>query len=294
MLKTRIAPTPSGLLHFGNALSFAITAALAEKLEAVIMLRIDDLDEKRIKPEYIQDVFDTLDQLGIFPVEGPKNSEQLNAKWSQQLRVDSYQRAINKLIKAGHAYSCGCSRKDLEEISPNGSDHGCRALLKVEIDEKPIRIRLPQPCIILFQDELLGEVSIDLNEVMPDFILRKRDGTPSYQIASLVDDVQFGANLIVRGEDLVASTGAQLYLANLLGLSVFSESKFFHHQLVKDLDGNKLSKTVGADSLKSLRESDVKDKMVFQRLSALIGMEPAAENLHGFKVNLNLQMLKQP
>ena len=140
----------------------------------------------------------------------------------------------------------------------------------------------------------MGEVSIDLNEVMPDFILRRRDGIPAYQIASLVDDVNFGVNMIVRGEDLLASTAAQLHLAELLGLSEFRQSDFYHHKLITSKDGTKLSKSSGASSLKALKESGSDTKALFQELSALIGMEPKSHDLQSFGAYLKLDLLKQP
>ena len=140
----------------------------------------------------------------------------------------------------------------------------------------------------------MGEVQIDLNEAMPDLIIRRRDGLPSYQIASLVDDQYFGVDLIVRGQDLLPSTAAQLFLAEMLGLDQFSRSEFYHHKLIAGKDGSKLSKSAGASSLKALRDKGVDTKAVFHKLSALIGMEPRSHDLQSFCTYFDVELLKQP
>lgn len=290
---TRLAPTPSGFLHIGNALSFAVTASIAAKSNAEVFLRIDDLDQERTRPEYIQDVFDTLDQLGIKHTQGPRSVQELENEWSQSLRTQAYSEVIECLKGQGHLYSCGCSRKDLDTVAPNSPDHACRNRITQAAD-KPLRIKLPKTCIAEFNDELMGHVSVDLNKEMPDFIVKRRDGLPSYQVASLVDDVEFGVNIIVRGEDLLASTAAQIYLAKLLGFDRFIGSRFYHHRLLTSESGEKLSKSEGSDSLKSMRETGSDTKLVYQQLSALLKIGPKANDLESFTRYIDLQKLTQP
>lgn len=287
---TRLAPTPSGFLHLGNAMSFAITAAVAAKSNAVVLLRIDDLDHERIRPEYIQDVFDTLNQLGIEYSQGPKTAAELSGQWSQTLRTQHHIDAIDRLQSGGHLYSCSCSRKDLSGAGPNSADHGCRNETAIS-DDQPLRLRLPENCVVNFLDELSGNVSVDLNALMPDPIIKRRDGIPSYQIASLVDDVEFGVNLVVRGEDLLASTATQIYLGQLLGFDEFIGSKFYHHRLIASETGEKLSKSAGSDSLKSMRETGSDTKHVYQQLSALLEIKPKANDLESFTRFIDLQKL---
>src|SRR5688500_4640510 len=118
-VKTRIAPTPSGYLHAGNALSFILTKALAERTGAKILLRIDDLDQERVRKEYVQDIFDTLDFLGIEWHEGPRNYEDYKNHYSQQHRMDHYTSALQQLLEKNAVFSCTCSRSMLD-----GTYHG--------------------------------------------------------------------------------------------------------------------------------------------------------------------------
>lgn len=285
---TRIAPTPSGFLHIGNALSFAVTASIAAKSNADVLLRIDDLDQERARPEYIQDVFDTLDQLGIKHTQGPRSAQELANEWSQNLRTQAYSKAIERLKSQVQLYSCCCSRKDLHTLAPNSPDHACRNRITQAAD-RPLRIKLPKTCIVEFNDELMGQVSVDLNKAMPDFIVKRRDGLASYQVASLVDDFEFGVNIIVRGEDLLASTAAQIYLAKLLGFDRFIGSIFYHHRLITSENGEKLSKSAGSDSLKSIRETGSDTNLVYQRLSALLEIEPKVNDLESFINHIDLR-----
>ena len=116
--KTRIAPTPSGFLHLGNILSFAITAALALKNGTKILLRIDDLDRARVNQLYIQDIFDTLEFLEIPWDEGPRNINELEGSWSQRYRTALYREALQQLANDGKIFACTCSRNQLLNKRP--------------------------------------------------------------------------------------------------------------------------------------------------------------------------------
>src|SRR5580692_4653347 len=111
--KTRIAPTPSGFLHLGNVLSFAITAAIATKTGAKILLRIDDLDRDRVNKQYVQDIFDTLNFLEIPWDEGPRNYNEYESEYSQLHRMELYQAALQQLKNSGQVFACTCSRADV-------------------------------------------------------------------------------------------------------------------------------------------------------------------------------------
>jgi glutamyl/glutaminyl-tRNA synthetase len=118
--KTRIAPTPSGFLHEGNAFAFILTAALAQVYGASILLRVDDLDNDRKRPEYVDDLFQTLHWLGVDWKEGPTDANDLEQRWSQMHRIPLYEAALERLREKGLVYACGCSRKELSELkSPN-------------------------------------------------------------------------------------------------------------------------------------------------------------------------------
>lgn len=248
-LRTRIAPTPSGYLHAGNALNFLITQQLALEEGGTVLLRIDDLDTERVRPEYVHDIFDSLHWLGITWDEGPRDAEDFQQSWSQTLRLAEAHTMLLALKEAGHLYACTCSRKQ-------APDCPCRELdLPFDARETAWRLRIPDPCPVKLKSWPTGEVRLDLRSEMRDPILRQRNGSPAYQLASLVDDIRYGMTLIVRGEDLLPSSACQVYLAELLGLNAFQEVRFLHHPLIADGNGNKLSKSEGAYSLKAMRSA---------------------------------------
>jgi glutamyl-Q tRNA(Asp) synthetase len=235
--RTRIAPTPSGFLHKGNALNFLLVQALAKQSGASILLRIDDGDRERYRPAYAQNIFDTLHLLGIDWQEGPKNVKDLEEQWSQRHRMALYEQALRILAEKEAVFACTCSRT--EAVT-------CRC------EDKNISLRTPNAAWRLRTSEDLLTVKewnsitqTTLSAEMKNFVVRKRDGLPAYQLCSVVDDVHFGIDLIVRGEDLWPSTLAQLYLAKVLGLSSFLAVTFVHHPLLTNDDGEKLSKSVG-------------------------------------------------
>lgn len=254
--KTRIAPTPSGYLHLGNALSFLATAALAQKTGAAILLRIDDLDGERARPGYVQDIFDTLRFLEIGWNEGPRNPQDCAARWAQKHRLPLYHNALQQLREEGHLFACTCSRTEILRISPDGTYPGtCR--------DKGIPLDTPGVCWRLHTaaeqtvhvKHLDGTITMaTLPGDMHYFVVRKKDGMPAYQLASVVDDLHFGVDLVVRGADLWSSTLAQLHLATVLREPRFGETFFYHHPLLTDANGMKLSKSAGAESVRHLRE----------------------------------------
>ena len=249
----RIAPTPSGFLHIGNAYSFLLTEHLAKKENTKILLRIDDLDGERKRAEYVSDIFESMRWLDIKWDAGPEDENDFEAHWSQQTRISLYNDSVQRLKNSGEVFACECSRADLQAAV-------CVCAGKkidLETPGTALRLRVPAGTMIGFQDEKLGDVKIDLKEDLGDFVIRKKDGNPAYQLTSVVDDLQFGTTYIVRGEDLLFSTAAQLFLAEKLGENNFQKIKFYHHPLLKDAKGNKLSKSAGSASLKSLREKGV-------------------------------------
>lgn len=242
MLRTRIAPTPSGLLHAGNAVNFLLTEHLARSTGRELLLRIDDLDQERVRSVYIQDIFDQLERLGIHWDLGPRNTDELDSAWSQRHRLPLYHGLLEELRAAGQLFACTCTRTTITHCS-------CAAL-GTDLDAPDVtwRLRLTAPCLVTFRT-LHGTVSTDLAERMPPPVLRSREGRPAYQVASLADDLHFGIDLVVRGEDLFASTACQVHMARLLGRSAFTEALFVHHRLLLDAHGAKLSKSARAAAL---------------------------------------------
>jgi len=255
--RTRIAPTPSGFLHAGNAINFLLAARLAGATGATLLLRIDDLDAPRVRPEYVEDIFRSLEWLGIAWDEGPSGPEDLAANWSQRLRLPRYHTLLAALREKGVLYACDCSRSVLRQASLDGRYPGtCRDRgLPLDTPDRAWRLRVPDDAAIAIPPLIGSERMVRLADAMGDPVLRQRDGMPAYQIASLADDVDHGITFIVRGEDLLISSACQLHLASLPGLEGFLRTRFLHHPLLLGEDGHKLSKSDGASSLKAMREA---------------------------------------
>jgi len=269
---SRLAPTPSGFLHLGNAYAFAVTANIVSKTGGTLRLRIDDLDAPRVRSEYIQDIFDTLAWMGITEWSGPPDANVFEKNFSQQQRLPAYFDCINQLIDTGLTYACNCSRSSLIAMGHHAYPGICRhKKLGFNAPDTALRlVILPEKMPVRFFDYFTGQShAIDLVKEMGDFVIRRKDGQPAYQIASLCDDEFYGINTIVRGNDLLTSTAAQLYLAELLGKKAFLSTHFFHHPLLTLPNGEKLSKSAGSDSIKQLGANGLTWAAVKEKLPSI-------------------------
>ena len=281
--RTRLAPTPSGFLHPGNVLSFLLTAALAEKHGASVLLRIDDLDRERADDVYVQDIFDTLRFLEIRWDEGPQSLNEYHALYSQLHRLTLYDAALNRLRLGGHLFACTCSRAQILRASADGSYPGTCRNRRISLDHPGVNWRLLTP------DDLTVElrkgdgtlIRSGLPAQMRDFVVRKKDGLPAYQLSSVVDDEYFRVDMVVRGQDLWPSTLAQLYLGTLLD-SPFTAARFVHHRLLLDRDGNKLSKSAGSRSVRHFRKEGRTPADLLSELSRLLGRDLPVTNATEF------------
>jgi glutamyl-tRNA synthetase len=278
---TRIAPTPSGYLHPGNALNFLLTQALAERVGAQLRLRIDDLDQERVRPEYVEDVFETLHWLGITWQHGPTDAVDHEAHHSQQFRVPAYEALLGRLKERGVVYACSCSRAR-SVVQGSGSRCGgdCEAGT-VPFDDPAAnwRLRVPQDARASMLDWSGSTVEVDLFTAMGHPVLLQRgvDGRrprPAYQIASLSDDLAHGTTHLVRGLDLLPSSACQWYIAQLLEERAFLEIRFHHHALVRDGRGEKLSKSAGAGSVRALRLAGAGRDILAPQLLTLLAQVP--------------------
>lgn len=280
-LRTRIAPTPSGLLHMGNALSFTMTWALARASAGWLLLRIDDLDVGRRRRSYLEDIFRTLEWLGLDYDAGPSGPDDFLSHYSQHLRMAEYQQALEQLRQAGHLYACTCSRRQIREASANGRyPLTCRSRsLDFSAPQTAWRIRLEENARSIAQQEWrAGPQYYDLIEGMGDFVVRRKDKLPAYQLASLIDDSRWDINFIVRGKDLHSSSAAQLYLSDKLGLGKFQQSGFWHHDLITDQRGRKLSKSAGAAAMRHWRQNGKSPAPIIQMAAAWLGV-PSEEEI---------------
>ena len=264
-------------MHLGNVFSFSLTVALARRSGAGVLLRIDDLDRERVQREYVEDIFETLSFMKIPWDVGPRDVSEFEREYSQGHRLSLYRAALDRLREVGAVYACGCSRSQVLRASPEGVYPGTCRELGLDLDGEGVSWRMRTgagvPGVTGFAGAALGSGAVGFAEpgvVLPaemrDFVVRKRDGFPAYQLSSVVDDLHYGVDLIVRGKDLWASTLAQYYLSYPLGADAFRAIHFYHHPLLT-ADGEKLSKSAGATSIRYLRQQGMKREEIY----ALIG-----------------------
>lgn len=303
---SRIAPTPSGYLHVGNAFSFVLTWLLVRKAGGQLLLRIDDSDAARSRPEFIDDIFYTLDWLGIDYDLGPAGPDDFYRHFSQQHRAELYSDVLRALSSSGKVYACSCSRKQIRQQNSKGIYTGsCRKKgLPFQQKNTALRVQVPEEEKIVFNDILsLQPFQLALGRQMGDFVVQRKDDLPAYQLVSLADDMHYGVNLIVRGSDLLESTAAQLYLAHCLNsvpnnrqvqAKAFLDTRFCHHGLIRNEAGEKLSKSRGAAAVMQLREAGIGPEVVYQRVASYAGLEdPGTDRLPDLLEQFNIARLQQ-
>lgn len=235
----RLAPTPSGYLHPGNAVNFVLTWLLVRRAGGTLHLRIDDLDRARLRRPYLENIFRVIDWLGIDYDHGPSGPEDFLRHHSQLLHLPAYNQVLRRLAQ----------RPGLLHGSQRSRTGGTAAAVPLATPGAAWRARVPASTAIGFGDGWQGAAQVPLATALADFIVRKKDGVAAYQLASVVDDLRLGTTLIVRGLDLLPSTAAQLWLAAQLSeTQAFNASQiqFYHHGLLTDAAGNKLSKSTQA------------------------------------------------
>ena len=243
----RFAPSPSGPLHAGS-----LVAALASWLDARAhcgrwLLRFEDVDGPRTQPGAAEQITRQLASLGLQPDAPPL--------W-QSGRSAVYQCALDQLVAAHHAYPCGCTRREIDaelaalgRPAERGSERIYPGTCRGGLHGKPARAwRLAcgsddAPVVIDWVDRRLGAQHQDLTRAVGDFVLQRADGPWAYQLAVVADDADQGVTDVVRGEDLVDNTARQIHLQRLLGLPA---PRYLHLPLVRDAQGDKLSKSNGA------------------------------------------------
>jgi glutamyl/glutaminyl-tRNA synthetase len=246
--RARFAPTPSGYLHFGNLLNLQMTFDEVKKRGGEMALRIDDGDATRTRPEYIQDIFETLTWLGFTWDHGPKNLSDFTQNFSQSLKTKIYR----EFLKEFPGYACTCSRQEIKSRTRDHYDGHCR--------DKKLSLTKDQSQWRLLSDD-----------PKTDVVLWRKENLPAYHLVSLYEDLQFQTNLIIRGEDLRESSEIQLMMAKMLGkkAQTFIDATFIHHPLILDEHQHKLSKSEGAMALKRWREGGKSAEDVMQELKRL-------------------------
>ncbi len=294
--RTRFAPAPTGYLHLGHAVNAVFVWGLARAGGGRVVLRIEDHDRIRSRPEYEEAILEDLDWLGLEPDErAPRQSE----------RGERYAEVLAGLAARGLVYPCVCTRREIRERTLASEGEGselcypgtCRGR-GVDPASTPVRRLRLERREVVFRDLLLGERRQVPADQCGDLLLRDRDGHWTYQLAVVVDDLDQGIDLVIRGEDLLASTGRQIQLAGLLARTVPPEClpppqgagrvsgkvppeslEFLHHPLVYRADGSKLSKSDGDTGLRELRAAGWSPERVLGEAARLAGLQAEARPL---------------
>lgn len=272
---TRIAPTPSGFLHLGNAVNVVLVSWLAAAHDGTVALRIDDADAARSRAGYVDDIFDVLDWLGVTWAVGPRDAQQFADRYSQRLRTDEYRRRLEAASNRGlELYACSCSRAQLSGPAVGGCPGGCRdKALSLRTGHTALRAHLPAGTAITVAGH-----PVPIADRHGDVVLWRRDDLPAYHLTSIVDDGDLGTTHVVRGADLQDSSALHQYLAAFLGSPTLVEATFLHHGLVAGPGGAKLSKSQMAGGHPLPRTDEVRHRIVAEarRLGAPLDITPPA------------------
>ncbi len=283
----RLAPSPTGYLHLGHARTFWTAWQRARDAGGTLVMRMEDLDQDRSKAVYAEAALEDLRWLGIRWQEGPERGGPYGP-YVQSKRRPAYVEVWRRLLNGGFLFPCKCSRKDLAASvgAPHESASRSRAAqrpFKLEaLDDEPVypgtcrheswqapqlpgptavdpegpqkanwRFRVPDGEVIEFIDQNLGPQRFVAGVDFGDFVIWRRDGVPSYQLACVADDIAMGITEVVRGADLLKSTARQILLYRALGVK---PPQWFHCRLVVDHNGHRLAKRHDALSLRTLRQ----------------------------------------
>jgi len=260
----RFAPSPTGPLHFGS-----LIAAVGSYLEARCnggewLVRIEDIDGPRCKPEWASDILKTLEAFGFEWDREPVYQSQ---------RTSLYEAALMHLASLAVTYPCACTRKEIADSSMHGVEGAiypgiCRQGLAPHRYARAIRL-LTKNEDIEFNDAVQGPIRQNVNEAIGDFVIKRADGPIAYQLAVVVDDAQQGITHIVRGADLLLSTPRQIYLQQLL---MYGTPQYAHLPVMVNERGEKLSKQTGATPVDSVNAANT-----LRHCLALLGQTPPSE-----------------
>ena len=281
--RTRFAPAPTGSLHLGHAVNAVYVWGLARAFGGRVILRIEDHDRTRSRPEYERGILDDLDWLGLVPDIGETAAFREGAHPQRQSdNTARHEAALEHLDRAGLVYACDCSRRDIaqevpdvfgEEVRYTGR---CRARGVDRARTKARRVVMSAGAET-FDDLRLGPQYQQPAAQCGDLLVRDRLGQWTYQFAVVVDDMEQGVDVVIRGEDLLRSTGRQICLGRLLGRG--RPPRFLHHPLITKPDGSKLSKSAGDTGISELRAAGVRPGDVLGRAAVLAGLLDAPQPL---------------
>lgn len=273
--RTRFAPAPTGHLHLGHAVNAVYVWSIARAFSGAVILRIEDHDAQRSRRAYSESILADLAWLGLH---AENAACRLPSPIHQSDDLLVYEAELTRLAESATVYACRCSRREIaahgltsDELRYPGT---CRSAA-VPLDETPARRLLLGETNIQFDDLRHGPQHQVPALQCGDLLLRDRLGQPTYQFAVVVDDFRHGVDVVIRGDDLLASTGRQIMLAAMLGHAV--PPTYLHHPLVSHPDGTKLSKSNGDTGVRELRAAGWTPQQVLGRAAWLGGLQDTAE-----------------
>lgn len=279
MIKSRFCPSPTGLMHLGNAHTALFNFLFAKSKEGVFLLRIEDTDVKRSKDVFEQSLQKDLHWMGLEWQEGPAKDKG-NGPYHQSKRQAIYNDYYQRLQEAGYAYPCFCSEEQLKlsrkiqrlSKKPLRYTETCRSLSSEEVEKKmleglrpTLRFRVPDDEVIAFTDLVRGEQCFHTGNI-GDFIIRRADGTAPFIFCNAIDDALMGVTHALRGEDHLTNTIRQFLILQALGLNI---PTYGHIALIVGPNRSPLSKRYGSRSIKELREMDYLPEAVINYLARL-------------------------
>jgi glutamyl-Q tRNA(Asp) synthetase len=236
----RFAPSPTGPLHLGSLATAVASFLHARQAHGEWLVRIEDIDPPREVPGAADDILRTLEAYEL---------EWDRSVLYQSSRLAAYDKAAQRLLEAGQAFRCRCSRSEI--WAANDGESGrypgtCRDR-HIEPGDAAVRVRVDTGTVI-FEDGLQGTIATDLDASLGDYVVVRRDGLPAYHLAVVLDDAEQGVTTIVRGVDLLDSTAAHVHLQGVLGLP---NPRYYHLPVVVNEQKQKLSKQTGAAPIKA-------------------------------------------
>lgn len=290
---TRFAPSPTGYLHLGHVANAIHVWGVAQARNGRVLLRFEDHDRGRCRREYEAAILEDLEWLGLVPdVGSPGEFRSGRSPFRQSDNELRYATALRKLESRFRVYGCDCSRKEIamESDVPDQETRypgRCRERNLAIGEGRGIRVTI-EPGSERFTDMLLGEQEQEPSAQCGDLLLRDRLGNWTYQFAVTVDDLEQQVDLVIRGQDLLASTGRQIRLARMLGR--ITPATYMHHQLIRHGSGAKLSKSNRDTGVRDLRAAGRSPGWVLGQAAYLTGLidsprELGADHLGSFFVS---------
>lgn len=304
MVRTRIAPSPTGYPHIGTVYQALFDYAYAKKYKGQFIVRIEDTDQNRFVGDAEKVIFDSFDWFQLKEDESPRVGGQF-APYRQSERLEIYRKYALELVEKGHAYYCFCTKERLDEMRKKQIenkmtpryDKTCRKLSQGEIDKNlsqsvpyVIRMKVPENEMVSFEDLILGEISFNTNDI-DEQILVKSDGFPTYHLAVVVDDHLMKITHIIRGREWIPSTPKHILLYNFFGWEIPNHA---HLPLILNSDGKgKLSKRNGHASVNYYKDLGYLPEAVLNYLYNLVWYHPEGKEIYNLNEFVSLFDLTQ-